>query len=104
VIRSPARPTSAKAAQVAYANAKLAILYYAHELQRHVGDQVHVLVLEPGFMPGTGLIREAGPVMQALLRAMGHLPGGTTPARSAPHSPRSSSTIAGPEFATGLSS
>ena len=75
---------SIKAMGVAYSNSKLAILYYAHELQRHVGDQVHVLVYEPGFMPGTGLIREASPVMQALLRAMGHLPGGTTPARSAP--------------------
>jgi NAD(P)-dependent dehydrogenase (short-subunit alcohol dehydrogenase family) len=78
------KQTGMKAAQVAYANAKLAVLYYAHELQRHVGDQVNVLVFEPGFMPGTGLGREASPAMQRLARAMEYLPGTTRPARSAP--------------------
>jgi NAD(P)-dependent dehydrogenase (short-subunit alcohol dehydrogenase family) len=78
------KATGMKAAQVAYANAKLAILYYAHELQRHVGDQIHVVVFEPGFMPGTGLGREASPAMQRLARAMEYLPGTTRPARSAP--------------------
>jgi hypothetical protein len=42
-----------KASGVAYA--KLAILYYAHDLQRRVGDGIGVAVFEPGWMPGTGL-------------------------------------------------
>lgn len=78
------KPTGMKAAQVAYANSKLAAFYYAHELQRHVGDGIGVLVFEPGFMPGTGLAREASPAMQALARALTHLPGTTTPERSGP--------------------
>ena len=41
------------AAGVAYSNAKLAILYYAHELQRHAGPGIGVSVFEPGWMPGT---------------------------------------------------
>ncbi|MGH8302705.1 MAG: SDR family NAD(P)-dependent oxidoreductase [Steroidobacteraceae bacterium] len=78
------KPTSAKAAQVAYADSKLAILYYAHELQRRIGDQINVIVFEPGWMPGTGLIRETPPAVQRLLRAMEHMPGATKPGRSAP--------------------
>ena len=73
-----------KASGVAYANAKLAILYYAHELQRRVGDGIGVAVFEPGWMPGTGLGREASPALQAMGRALTHLPGTTTPARSGP--------------------
>jgi NAD(P)-dependent dehydrogenase (short-subunit alcohol dehydrogenase family) len=77
-------PTGLKASGVAYANSKLAILYYAHELQRRVGDGIGVTVFEPGWMPGTGLGREASPAMQAIGRALTHLPGTSTPARSGP--------------------
>lgn len=73
-----------RASGVAYANAKLAILYYAHELQRRVGDDIGVVVFEPGWMPGTGLGREASPAMQAFGRALTRLPGTSTPARSGP--------------------
>jgi NAD(P)-dependent dehydrogenase (short-subunit alcohol dehydrogenase family) len=76
---SPAR----HAGGVAYSNSKLAILYYAHELQRRVGDRIAVSVFEPGVMPGTGLGREYGPVAQRLGQAIGRLPGVSTPARSA---------------------
>lgn len=44
---------------IAYSNAKLAILYFAHELQRHAGAKVNVSVFEPGWMPGTALGRGA---------------------------------------------
>jgi NAD(P)-dependent dehydrogenase (short-subunit alcohol dehydrogenase family) len=40
----------------AYSNAKLAILYYAHELRRRVGPGVAVAVFEPGWMPGTSFL------------------------------------------------
>jgi short-subunit dehydrogenase len=67
------RPTL-KAAGVAYSNSKLAILYYAHELQRRVRDGINVAVFEPGFMPGTGLARQAGPGLQRMGRALQRLP------------------------------
>lgn len=84
-IARPAGPDtkpSMKASGVAYSDAKLAILYYAHELQRHT--DVNVTVFEPGWMPGTSLGRGAPPAMQAIGRALGRLPGISTPERSGP--------------------
>jgi NAD(P)-dependent dehydrogenase (short-subunit alcohol dehydrogenase family) len=72
------------AAGVAYSNAKLAILYYAHELQRRAGAGVNVSVFEPGWMPGTALGRGAPAAFQAVSRALGRLPGVSTPQRSGP--------------------
>lgn len=75
-----------KAAGVAYSNSKLAILYYAHELQRRVPAGINVAVFEPGFMPGTGLVRQHGPGVQRLGRAMERLPirGIASPVKSGP--------------------
>lgn len=73
-----------EAAGVAYSNAKLAILYYAHELQRQVGPGIAVSVFEPGWMPGTALGRDAPAVFQAISRALGRIPGVSTPRRSGP--------------------
>jgi NAD(P)-dependent dehydrogenase (short-subunit alcohol dehydrogenase family) len=62
-----ARPTESdvsatlESAGVAYSNSKLAILYYAHELQRRSLTDINIAVFEPGFMPGTGLSRGHGP-------------------------------------------
>lgn len=75
-------PGGFRAASTAYATSKLAVLYHAHELQRRAGDGVHVVVYEPGWMPGTGLGRGAPAVLQALGRGLGRLPGVATPARS----------------------
>lgn len=79
------RPTR-KAAGVAYSNSKLALLYYAHELQRRGPAGITVAVFEPGFMPGTGLGRQAGPGMQRIGRAIQRLPipGIVSPAESGP--------------------
>lgn len=63
-----------KAAGVAYSNSKLAILYYAHELQRRVPEGISVAVFEPGFMPGTGLARQHGPWAERIGRGMQRLP------------------------------
>jgi NAD(P)-dependent dehydrogenase (short-subunit alcohol dehydrogenase family) len=85
-----ARPTPADEratltdAGVAYSNSKLAVLYYAHELQRHAPTGIAVVVFEPGFMPGTGLSRDHGPAVARIGRAIGRLPGVSTPARSGP--------------------
>ncbi|MER7283165.1 SDR family NAD(P)-dependent oxidoreductase [Dactylosporangium sp. NPDC000244] len=73
-----------QASGTAYSNAKLALLYYAHELQRQAGPGVAVSVYEPGWMPGTALSRDAPAALQAVGRALGRLPGVATPQRSGP--------------------
>ncbi|WP_027344652.1 SDR family NAD(P)-dependent oxidoreductase [Hamadaea tsunoensis] len=73
-----------KASGVAYSNAKLAVLYYAHELQRHTGPGINVAVFEPGWMPGTSLGRGTPPAAQAIGRGIARLPGVATPERSGP--------------------
>lgn len=75
---------SMTASGVAYSNAKLAILYYAHELQRRVGPGINVSVFEPGWMPGTALGRDAPAAFQVISRALGRIPGVSTPQRSGP--------------------
>jgi len=77
-------PASLKTSGTAYSNSKLAILYYAHELQRRAPAGVSVVVFEPGFMPGTGLSREHGATVQRLSRAIGALPGVSKPRTSGP--------------------
>jgi NAD(P)-dependent dehydrogenase (short-subunit alcohol dehydrogenase family) len=73
-----------QASGVAYSNAKLAVLYYAHELQRQASAGIAVSVFEPGWMPGTALGRGAPAVFQAISRALGRIPGVSTPQRSGP--------------------
>jgi NAD(P)-dependent dehydrogenase (short-subunit alcohol dehydrogenase family) len=75
---------SMTASGVAYSNAKLAVLYYAHELQRQVVPGISVSVFEPGWMPGTALGRGAPAALQAMSRALGRIPGVSTPQRSGP--------------------
>ncbi|MFC7277026.1 SDR family NAD(P)-dependent oxidoreductase [Paractinoplanes rhizophilus] len=72
------------ASGVAYSNAKLAILYYAHELQRRAPAGVGVSVFEPGWMPGTALGRDAPAGLRAVMRAIARIPGVATPASSGP--------------------
>lgn len=85
-----ARPASGeqapgmKASGVAYSNAKLAILYYAHELQRQAGPGINVSVFEPGWMPGTALGRGAPAAFQTMSHALGRIPGVSSPQRSGP--------------------
>jgi NAD(P)-dependent dehydrogenase (short-subunit alcohol dehydrogenase family) len=75
-----------KAAGTAYSNSKLAILYYAHELQRRAPEGINVAVFEPGFMPGTGLSRQHSPWVQRMGRGMQRLPlrGISSPVKSGP--------------------
>jgi NAD(P)-dependent dehydrogenase (short-subunit alcohol dehydrogenase family) len=71
-------------AGVAYSNSKLAVLYYAHELQRRAPSGINVAVFEPGFMPGTGLSRGHGPGVQRVGRMLQRIPGVSSPTRSGP--------------------
>lgn len=73
-------------ARRAYATSKLATLYFAHELQRHLADRADVSVYDPGLMPGTGLVRDAGPGVRlawnTVMKAMRVLPGVSSARRS----------------------
>jgi NAD(P)-dependent dehydrogenase (short-subunit alcohol dehydrogenase family) len=80
-------PASMKTAGTAYSNSKLAILYYAHELQRRAPPGVNVVVFGPGFMPGTGLGREYGASPSGCPARSASCQGSRNPARPAPHSP-----------------
>ncbi|BBZ11874.1 SDR family NAD(P)-dependent oxidoreductase [Mycobacterium branderi] len=75
-------PTTLKRGWTAYSNSKLAILYYAHELQRRAPTGINVAVFEPGFMPGTGLGRNQSPSLQRIGRLMQRIPGISSPTRS----------------------
>jgi NAD(P)-dependent dehydrogenase (short-subunit alcohol dehydrogenase family) len=77
-------PATTESAGIAYSNSKLAILYYAHELQRRAPEGVSVSVFEPGFMPGTGLSRGHGPALQRIGRVIERIPGVSSPAQSGP--------------------
>jgi NAD(P)-dependent dehydrogenase (short-subunit alcohol dehydrogenase family) len=77
-------PATFERAGIAYSNSKLAILYYAHELQRRAPAGIIVAVFEPGFMPGTGLARGHGPGVQRVGRVIQRIPGVSSPRRSGP--------------------
>jgi NAD(P)-dependent dehydrogenase (short-subunit alcohol dehydrogenase family) len=82
---APADPKSGvRASAIAYSTSKLAIMYYAHELQRRAGDGFAVSVFEPGWMPGTGLGREAPAALQAVARGLQRLPVMPSPGKSGP--------------------
>jgi NAD(P)-dependent dehydrogenase (short-subunit alcohol dehydrogenase family) len=79
-----ATPTTLERAGVAYSTSKLALVYYAHELQRRSPEGVHVIVFEPGWMPGTGLSRDAGESVARALRMISRIPGVSTAEKSGP--------------------
>jgi NAD(P)-dependent dehydrogenase (short-subunit alcohol dehydrogenase family) len=81
---APNEPATVERGGIAYSNSKLAILYYAHELQRRAPSGINVAVFEPGFMPGTGLSRALGPGLQRVGQALQRIPGVSSPARSGP--------------------
>ena len=80
----PDVPATFKQSGIAYSNSKLALFYYAHELQRRAPEGINVAVFEPGFMPGTGLGRGQSPGIQRLGRFIARIPGVSSPTRSGP--------------------
>jgi NAD(P)-dependent dehydrogenase (short-subunit alcohol dehydrogenase family) len=81
---APDEPATVERGGIAYSNSKLAILYYAHELQRRAPSGISVAVFEPGFMPGTGLGRAHGAGLQRVGQALERIPGVSSAARSGP--------------------
>jgi NAD(P)-dependent dehydrogenase (short-subunit alcohol dehydrogenase family) len=64
------RPDSSQAGRTAYSTSKLAVIYLVHALARRVPPGVDVYSFNPGFVPGTGLARDAGPVARAAFRGV----------------------------------
>lgn len=62
-----ARPTTTAAGRTAYSTSKLAAIYLVHEYARRLSTGVDVVSYNPGFVPGTGLARNADPVSQFLM-------------------------------------
>jgi NAD(P)-dependent dehydrogenase (short-subunit alcohol dehydrogenase family) len=81
---APDVPATLELGGIAYSDSKLAILYYAHELQRRAPTGINVAVFEPGFMPGTGLGRKQRPSLQWVGRVLQRIPGVSSPTQSAP--------------------
>jgi NAD(P)-dependent dehydrogenase (short-subunit alcohol dehydrogenase family) len=81
---APDVPATVERGGVAYSDSKLAIIYYAHELQRRAPAGINVSVFEPGVMPGTGLARNRSPAIQRMGRVMQRIPGVSSPTRSGP--------------------
>jgi NAD(P)-dependent dehydrogenase (short-subunit alcohol dehydrogenase family) len=81
---APDVPATFRQSGIAYSNSKLALFYYAHELQRRAPAGIKVAVFEPGFMPGTGLGRGQSPFIQRLGRVIARIPGVSSPTRSGP--------------------
>ncbi|MFC8527750.1 SDR family NAD(P)-dependent oxidoreductase [Nocardia sp. NPDC057227] len=54
------RPASTAAGRTAYSTSKLAVQYLVHEWARRLPAGVDIVSYNPGFVPGTGLARNAG--------------------------------------------
>ena len=95
-------PATLKLSGIAYSNSKLAILYYAHELQRRARKGIIVVVFEPGLCQAPAF-EGARPGIQRMGRAIARSPVSSA-RRSAPGGRwrRSSSTTAGRICATAL--
>ncbi|MEV4648367.1 SDR family NAD(P)-dependent oxidoreductase [Saccharopolyspora sp. NPDC049357] len=61
-------PETAAAGRTAYSTSKLAAIYLVHEYARRLPAGVDVISYNPGFVPGTGLARNAGPLDRFLMR------------------------------------
>ncbi|OXM68089.1 short-chain dehydrogenase [Amycolatopsis vastitatis] len=54
----------------AYSTGKLAVLYLVHALARRLPDGIDAYTFNPGYVPGTGLVRDAGPAVRFLSRTL----------------------------------
>ncbi|MDA3629350.1 SDR family NAD(P)-dependent oxidoreductase [Saccharopolyspora sp. WRP15-2] len=61
-------PGTAVAGRTAYSTSKLAAIHLVHEYARRLPTGIDVLSYNPGFVPGTGLARNAGPVSRFAMR------------------------------------
>jgi NAD(P)-dependent dehydrogenase (short-subunit alcohol dehydrogenase family) len=62
------RPHTTTAGRTAYSTSKLAAVYLVHEYARRLPAGVDAIAYNPGFVPGTGLTRNADPVSRFAVR------------------------------------
>jgi NAD(P)-dependent dehydrogenase (short-subunit alcohol dehydrogenase family) len=60
-------PDTATAGRTAYSTSKLAVIYQVHAFARRLPSDITIVSYNPGFVPGTGLGRNAGPVSRFAL-------------------------------------
>lgn len=70
--RHDASAKTVREGRTAYSTSKLAVIYLVHELARRLPDGVDVYSFNPGYVPGTGLVRDAGPTVRFLSRTLLH--------------------------------
>jgi NAD(P)-dependent dehydrogenase (short-subunit alcohol dehydrogenase family) len=58
---------TATAGRTAYSTSKLAVIYQVHAFARRLPSNITIVSYNPGFVPGTGLGRNAGPVSRFAL-------------------------------------
>lgn len=79
-----AEPDTPAAGRTAYSTSKLAAIYLVHEYARRLPSGVDAVAFNPGFVPGTGLARNADPLsrfaMRRILPLMTLTPFASTPA------------------------
>lgn len=61
------KPATTAAGRTAYSTSKLAAIYHVHELARRLPAGIDVVSFNPGFVPGTGLARNADPVSRFIM-------------------------------------
>jgi NAD(P)-dependent dehydrogenase (short-subunit alcohol dehydrogenase family) len=65
------KPGTVAAGRTAYSTSKLAAIHQVHEFARRLPAGVDIVGYNPGFVPGTGLARDAGAIAQfAMARVM----------------------------------
>lgn len=62
-----AKPSTTAAGRTAYSTSKLAAIYLVHEFARRLPPGVDVVSFNPGFVPGTGLARNADRISQFVM-------------------------------------
>ncbi|MFI6177759.1 SDR family NAD(P)-dependent oxidoreductase [Nonomuraea sp. NPDC051191] len=63
-----AEPHTAAGGRTAYSTSKLAAIYLVHEYARRLPSGIDVVAYNPGFVPGTGLARDADPFSRFAMR------------------------------------
>lgn len=61
-------PDTVVAGRTAYSTSKLAAIHLVHEYARRLPAGIDAVAYNPGFVPGTGLARNAGPVARFAMR------------------------------------
>ncbi|MCI2419752.1 SDR family NAD(P)-dependent oxidoreductase [Saccharopolyspora sp. K220] len=70
--RDDAAARTAAEGRTAYSTSKLAVIYMVHALARRLPQGVDVHTFNPGYVPGTGLVRDASPFVRFLSRTLLH--------------------------------